>query len=301
VNSRRMIILIVAVVVAALSAFGLLTYVRSIDDAANAEDQAVQVWFVTTPIAKGTPASEVIEQRLISLDDIPVRFAPATAIADPDEELKGFVAVTDLPPNTILVDGHFVSPNVVSTGVTDRLEERDMVSVSFSVSQVGGAAYLMEPGDFVNILTEVPVEREGAAIVEDLATDESQASFASEEFVYDRSESSVYAYDVRYVYQKAEILAVDSSLTADLGETPEAGAAVAANAGLITLAVPPEALQIILGIGKENLYLSLVPQNYEPYPLPPIDIRSESDLLPGEDASRLTPYGLLDEATEEAK
>ncbi len=298
-NSRRMIILIVAVVVAALSAFGLLTYVRSIDDAAKAEDQAVQVWFVTTPIAKGTPASEVIEQRLISLDDIPVRFAPATAIADPDEELKGFVAVTDLPPNTILVDGHFVSPNVVSTGITDRLEERDMVSVSFSVNQIGAAAYLIEPGDYVNILTEVPVERAGGAITEDEATDESQASFASEEFIYDRSTSSIYSYDVRYVYQKAEILAVDSALTADLGETP--GDAVAANAGLITLAVPPEALQIILGVGKDNLYLSLVPQNYEPYPLPPIDIRSESDLLPGEDASRLTPYGLLDEATEEAK
>ena len=109
----------------------------------------------------------------------------------------------------------------------------------------------------------------------------------------------MYTYDVRYVYQKAEILAVDSALTADLGETP--GETVAANSGLITLAVPPEALQIILGIGKENLYLSLVPQNYEPYPLPPIDIRSESDLLPGEDASRLTPYGTLDEITEEAK
>jgi Flp pilus assembly protein CpaB len=299
VSSRRMIILIVAIVVAALSAFGLLTYVRSIDDAAQAEDQAVQVWFVTTPIAKGTPASEVIEQRLINLDDIPVRFAPATAIKDPDEELKGFVAVTDLPPNTILVDGHFVSPNVVSTGITDRLAERDMVSVTFSVSQIGAAAYLVEPGDFVNILTEFPVTRQEAVTTEDVATDEAQASFGTDEFIYDRSESEIFAYDVRYVYQKAEILAIDKRLTADLGEAAGTEAA-GGNGGLITMAVPPEALQIILGIGKENLYLSLVPQNYEPYPLPPIDLRSEAEILPAEDATRLTPYGSDEVAETEA-
>ncbi len=298
-SSRRMIILIVAVVVAALSAFGLLTYVRGIDDAAQAEDQAVQVWFVTTPIAKGTPASEVIEQRLINLDDIPVRFAPATAIKDPDEELKGFVAVTDLPPNTILVDGHFVSPNVVSTGITDRLAERDMVSVTFSVSQIGGVAYLMEPGDYVNILTEFPIAREEAGITEDVATEESQASFGSDEFIYDRSEADTMSYDVRYIYQKAEILAIDKRLTADLGET--AGEAAAeGNGGMITMAVPPEALQIILGIGKENLYLSLVPQDYVPYPIPPIDLRSEGALLPAEDATRLTPYVSGEDASTEA-
>lgn len=290
-SSRRMIILIVAVVVAAVSAFGLLTYVRSIDDEANAQEQTVSVWFVTNPIPKGTPATDVIEQRLISLDDIPVRYAPPTAIQDPDEELNGLVAVTDLPPNSILVDGNFVLPSVVSTGITDRIEERGMVTVTFTVDQVGGAAFLVEPGDYVNILTEFAVERQDGATTEEQASPELQGSFATDQFVYDRSESNIYAYDVRYVYQKAEVLAIDKSLAADLGETSDPTAA--GNRGLITLAVPPEALQIILGIGKSNLYLSLVPQNYEPYPLPPIDLKTEADKLPGEDATRLTPYGAV--------
>lgn len=299
-SSRRMIILIVAVVVAAVSAFGLLTYVRSIDDEAKAQEQTVPVWFVTNPITKGTPATDVIEQRLISLDDIPARYAPPTRIQDPDEELNGLVAVTDLPPNSILVDGNFVLPSVVSTGVTDRIEERNMVTVTFNVDQAAGAAYLIEPGDYVNILTEFGIERDEGATTEEEASPELQGSFATDDFVYDRSESNIYAFDVRYVYQKAEVLAIDQVLPADLGEASDPEAL--GNKGLITLAVPPEALQVILGIGRSNLYLSLVPQNYEPYPLPPIDLKTEAGTLPGEDAGRLTPYGnVIADASEVAQ
>ena len=99
---------------------------------------------------------------------------------------------------------------------------------------------------------------------------------------------SLYNQDVRYLYQKAEVLAIDKTLPADLGEGAAADAA-ALNAGLITLAVPPHVVQSVLGIGAENIYLSLVPRNYEPVPLAPLDV---TDLtLPGEDECRLTPYG----------
>ena len=45
-----------------------------------------------------------------------------------------------------------MTPNVVATGVTDRLEEKDMVTLTFTMGQVNAAAYLIEPGDFVNML-----------------------------------------------------------------------------------------------------------------------------------------------------
>jgi hypothetical protein len=48
-------------------------------------------------------------------------------------------------------------------------------------------------------------------------------------------------------------------------------------------------VQLILGVGMENLYLSLVPKSYEPAPLPPLDYSNNT--YPGEDEQRLTPYG----------
>ena len=91
----------------------------------------------------------------------------------------------------------------------------------------------------------------------------------------------------RYVYQKAEVLAVDRALSPDLGESEEQ--ATETVSGLITLAVPPEAVQIILNVGVERLYISLVSPDYEPRALPPLD--PGDNQLPGEDPDRLTPTG----------
>jgi hypothetical protein len=58
---------------------------------------------------------------------------------------------------------------------------------------------------------------------------------------------------------------------------------------MVTLAVPPEAVATILSVGMENLYLSLVPPDYVPAPVPPVDVNTST--LPGEDPTKLTPYG----------
>ena len=123
-NSRRTVILIVAVVVGAIAAFGLLNYVRNVEGSVYDNAAPEQIWVVRTPIPKGTPAEQAIDQNLIYQTEIPATFRPSTAIVDPQLELAGLVAVTDLPANAPLVTGNFVSTNVVNTGITDRLEEK---------------------------------------------------------------------------------------------------------------------------------------------------------------------------------
>ncbi len=278
-SSRRIIILIAALAMGVLAAVGLMSYINGVESAAEQDTATQTVWVVAETIPRGTPAAQVIDGQLIVERSIPVEFWPATAIGNPQAELAGFVAVSDLPANTIVVQGQFVAPSVVSTGVTDRLEEADLVTVSFSLDQVSGAAYMIEPGDFVNILTRT-----------DVAGGEATADGD-----YDRTERLTYSVDARYLYQKAQVLAVDTNLTPDLGDSAatdaegeEAAAPVAVNSGLITLAVPPEAVQRILGVGLENIYLSLVPTDYVPREMPPLEL-AES-VMPGEDAERLTPY-----------
>ena len=50
--------------------------------------------------------------------------------------------------------------------------------------------------------------------------------------------------------------------------------------GTITFAVPPEAAQRIASVEPGSIYLSLVPPDFEPVPLPPFDTE---EVLPGED------------------
>ncbi len=276
-KSRRTVILIVAVVVGAIASFGLLNYIRNVEGSVYDDAEPQTVWVVQQGIAKGTPAQQAISQGLLTKGEIPASFRPATAIVDPETELAGLVAVTDLPANATVVAGNFVAPTVVNTGITDRLQEKGLTTVTFSVDQVKGAAYLIEPGDFVNVLALIPNTAPAAQTTEAGAAPIEGAAGTTWNFV------------TRFVYQKAEVLAIDKALTPDLGETAEEETTAPANAGMITLAVPPDAVQTILSVGTDNLYLSLVPSDYAPVPMPPIDYGS--DTLPGEDPSKLTPYG----------
>ena len=294
-NSRRTVILIVAVVVGALAAVGLLNYVKNAESTAGQEAAPVQMWVVKQVIPKGTPIETAIEGQLIGLDETAAKYRPATAVVDPATELAGLVAVTDLPVNMPVLTGSFVSPNIVNTGITDRLEERGLVTVTFTVDQARGAAYLIEPGDFVNVMAErewdtpffeedPPIEMTAAAVAELAA--ELEASDTTRPILTD-----LYPVDSRVVYQKAEVLAIGTSLVPDLGQTAaeaEQDDGDAINQSLVTLAVPPEAVQVILNVGRSNLYLSLVPDDYEPRPLPPLDPTTQ--VLPGEAEGRLTPY-----------
>ena len=293
-NSRRTVILIVAVVVGAIASFGLLNYIRNVEGSVYEDAEPETVWVVRRPIAKGTTADQAINQALIYQTDIPASFRPATAIVDPDTELAGLVAVTDLPANAPLVTGNFVAPSVINTGITDRLEEKGLVTVTFSVDQVKGAAYLIEPGDFVNMISVKSLGQGNGNADQQPAEGEIPATKPVD--VVDKV--AIYDYITRYVYQRAEVLAIDKALTPDLGEAADEAEGASRNGGMITLAVPPEAVQTVLSVGTENIYLSLVPPSYEPSELPPIDYLDS--ILPGEDPERLTPY-LNDESAAEAR
>ena len=294
-NSRRTVILLIAIVVSAVSALGLSRYVSGLEDDVYGDAALGQAWIVQSQIPKGTPAEQAVGQGLNELTEVPVEFIPSTAIKDPNAELNNLVAVVDLPAASMLVAGNFVAPNVLSTGITDRLEERGMVTVTFPIDQVAGVAGFVQPGDFVNMLVVRPLAFEGADEEEAPeetggGTDDGDLPDLEEYYanpIPASAEQSLYLENARYFYQKAEVLAVGQSLPLDLGETAEVGGA-AATGGVITLAVPPEVVQQVLAVGTQNLYLSLVPSSYEPEALLPMDITEL--LYPAEDEARLTPY-----------
>jgi hypothetical protein len=283
---------------AGLAAMGLLIYVRGIEDNVYAGRELVTVWVAEGNIPQGASGSDLEQRGLIVEKPIPAEFAPDASIAVPGEEIVGLVAVNDIPAEQTIVKGMFAAPQVVATGVTDRLEERtidvenerrkDMTTYTFSAAGQNAVAGLLEPGDFVNIMTRYSAPTVDPTTNQDATTEGTDGEEVTVETpASGRVLQGIFKSDAAMVYQKAEILAIGTSLPATVEIAEEGEEADAAAGGLITLAVPVEVAQVMHAL--DDFYLTLVSPDYEPWPVPQLDF----DILelPGESCALLTPYG----------
>jgi Flp pilus assembly protein CpaB len=299
VSSRRTMILIAAIAVGLLAAFLVFNYVQGAEDRAQGDAQRVDVYVVRDQIPRGVSGTEAQEQNLIQRDQIPREFLPPTAITDL-AQIDGKVALNNLAPNQVLVDGMFVDPADAQVGFSELLED-DYTAITVSVDQVRGVAGLLVPGDEVNMMLTTTEAGEGGEGEGGGAGELIEGTGPDRTSVINRL-----AGDARMLYQKVRILAVGTQAAAQAGEnltedaegeeTAPAAAAVG-DTGLITFAVPISAAQLIASVEPGQLYLTLVPESFEPTALPPLDL--EADSLPGEVSGELTPYGPAGEPADE--
>jgi Flp pilus assembly protein CpaB len=298
VSSRRTLILIAAVVIGLLASFLVYGYVSGVQDKAYDDAQRLEVYVVKQTIPKGTYGEEATAAKLIVKDEIPKKFYPPNAIKDPNVDLGGKVAVNDLAVNQVVTTDMFADPATVSTSFADRLEkinDEDQVAISISVDTIRGVAGLLQPGDYVNIMATDICDAgsapsgggSGGGGGEDGGEEAEAADPCADvdQFLFGKA--------ARYVYQKAQILAIDKTPVAQPGEVSTAegedpAAAAPTDSGLLTFIVPAKAAQYIASLAPDRIYLSLVSRDYEPVPQTPIDPAAP---LPAEDPSVLTPYG----------
>lgn len=269
-SSRRTLILIASVVIGAIAAFALFTYIGGIEDEANENAERVEVYKIVEDIPKGTFGDEAFDLGMIEQDVIPREFRPPTAITDP-AQIDGLVAISDLPVNTVVVSNQFVS-QAESLSTFSSLLRNNEVAITVSIDQVRGVAGLLVPGDFVNMLVTGTAAEGGEAGAQGSA--------------------DVFTQPARFLFQKVQILAVGQTRKLEPGETAATNAdgtpVTSTTSGMLTFAVPATAAQQIASVAGGSFYLTLVPQDYQPEPLPPLDVNAP---LPGETGGQLTPYG----------
>lgn len=274
-SSRRTLILIAAVVVGAIAAYALFTYVGGIEDEANNNAERVKIFKIVADIPKGTFGDEAFAQGLIEEDVIAKEYKPATAITTP-AQIDGLVAISDLPANQVVVSNQFVS-QAESLSTFSSLLKNNEVAITISIDQVRGVAGLLVPGDFVNVLVT-----NAAAATDTAGTDTTGGQGGID----------VYKQPARYLFQKVQILAVGQTRKLEPGETAATNAdgtpVASTTSGMLTFALPALAAQQIASVEGGSFYLTLVPKDYQPTPLAPLDVNAA---LPGESADQLTPYG----------
>jgi hypothetical protein len=108
----------------------------------------------------------------------------------------------------------------------------------------------------------------------------------------EQGSADVFTLPSRYLFQKVQILAIGQTRKLEPGETAATNAdgtpVSSTTSGLLTFALPALAAQQIASVNGGSFYLTLVPKDYQPEPLPALDVNAP---LPGETADQLTPYG----------
>jgi Flp pilus assembly protein CpaB len=294
VSSRRTIILVAAIVVAALATYVLLNYVRGVEE--KAKPNPVPVYMISDEIKRGTPGVDV-KSTLIKKAVIPAEYRPDTFVADLNE-LDGKVAVIDLQPNQILVQGMFVEGERLNTSFKDKITG-DNVAVALSFDTVRAVGGYIKPGDEVNLLMVDSVQETSSGTTATATPSGSgqQAAGGKAAVQQARTQGLNYANDVRYFYEKVRILAIGADVLASPGETANTKTATTTEgpgqAGVIVFLVPPDVAQRLLAAGSGSLYMTLPSETWKPVPVAPIplDDFDKNSKLPAEDPNVLTPYG----------
>jgi pilus assembly protein CpaB len=251
VGNRRVLILVIAVALAGLTAFLTFHYANSADERALKGAQLVQAYVVKKDIPKGFPGDRAVDEGYIAKESMPQKFVPASGITD-TKALRGQVALGPLAAGVPVVVGSFVDPAAASESFAQRLD-KGMEAVTLAVSDVQGVARLVVPGDHVNLM-----------LTADKATAPGQPAGAKE---------------TRMVIQNVEVLAVGSTTTIQPGEAVpqqsqavQAGQAKTVDSGLMTFSVPGlDAERVVHASESGSIHLTLVPPDYTPAPIPAVN------------------------------
>jgi pilus assembly protein CpaB len=145
---KRLIGMAISVALAGAGTFALLSYVKSADERALAGEETVEVLVVESPVAKGTPASEVA--RAVTTQMVPVKVraeGSLTSLAT----MAGSVTAVALVPGEQVVATRFVDPVELATEtaviIPDGLLE---VTIALDPQRAVGGQPL--PGDLVAVV-----------------------------------------------------------------------------------------------------------------------------------------------------
>ncbi|MPV90353.1 hypothetical protein GB882_16890 [Georgenia ruanii] len=140
-----------AILLAAIGALVLVTYVGNADERAMAGMRTTEVLVVTAPVAEGTPAADLKEA--VTLETLPAKAVPAGAVATLDS-LAGKVITADLQPGEQLLAARFADPaTLAKAGAVEVPPNMHEVSVLLDPQRVVGGR--VTAGDTVGVFVSL--------------------------------------------------------------------------------------------------------------------------------------------------
>lgn len=233
---RRLIVALVALLIAAVGGVLTFLYAANADARAMAEMTPTQVLVVAEPIAAGTPSEALA--RSLTVAEIPAAAVVPGGVTDLTE-VAGLLTSADLQPGEQLLAGRFVAPEAVS-GEVEVPEDMHLLSLQLETRRVIGGD--LHPGDTVAIFVSATVAVEG----EDSAS-------AAETIEGDLT---------HLILHKVLVTAVEGGTAIVTDENGEQVEQAATDQVMVTLALSAaDAERVVFGAEFANIYLSLEGEN----------------------------------------
>jgi Flp pilus assembly protein CpaB len=312
---KRTIVLVVALLLAAIAAFSIYTYLQGVREDAEAEVQEVTVFRATAFIEAGVEGDAALQFIEASTENN--KFVELTpAIIRSEDQLKqvlaGKAAAGPISEGQIITTDHWVELAELQTILLSELISPDSVAISIRPDEVAAVGGFIRPGDKVNVIASTtanldnikkiladPVARElfYPGLIRQLGIDDlieeqigqigigvltaEEEAVLFEELLVAFFEALPTGYEfTATVMQEVTVLAVGPQVR-DAGIT---GGLEPVGAQIITLEVSPAAAERIAYINQYLSYhLALLPEGYQPETLPGIaleDIFGLERLMP---------------------
>jgi pilus assembly protein CpaB len=242
--NTRVIAIVLAIILAAIAAWALLSYVRGVEARTQEDFEPVDAFVAIETIVAGTSAEAATAAGQIEARSIPQVAVPDNAIGTLTQ-IEGLVAVVDILPGEVIIADRFGDAVAETTqrGLREIPPGAEAISVEVTVPQ--GVAGFINAGDQVSIIAELILPGD------DPAPDD-EADEATEEA--DAADLPL----AQYLLQDVEVLAVGRRL-AQVGEDGEDQVQTTEQV-LMTLAlVPADAEKLVFANNNGVLYFTLLP------------------------------------------
>lgn len=244
--TRRTIAFLLAVVLALVAAISVVSYLRGIEVAAAAENEAVRGYVATGEIPAGTLIDSAVQQGMVEERAVPRSLVAPGAITDLSQ-VQGRVVNAAILPGDQLVTGRFAAPG---DGVQVLTIPEGHQAMSVEVGVPPGVAGYVRDGDHVSVIAYLDVPTADEAETE-TTTDPETGAETTQQAVEQRAQ---------YVLQDVEVLAIGQRVVT----TPEAEGQPAepVTSVLATVAVTPaEAERLAYATLSGSLWLTLLPED----------------------------------------
>jgi pilus assembly protein CpaB len=114
---RRLLIIVLALILAAVGTTGVLSYVRGADARAIAGMKAVSVLVAQKKITSGTSAGSALHSGLLASQTLPASSVPSNALSAITGDLSSLVLSADLQPGQLLLRPMLVTPAQTTSGL----------------------------------------------------------------------------------------------------------------------------------------------------------------------------------------
>ena len=261
----RVILIIVAIIIAGVAVFGVIAYISNIKQTAEKEVEKIEVLVAVQNIPKDTFVEDLMSSKSVELQAIPRKYI-AEGVLTTLDNFKGFVTISPISKGEQITSTKFVKPEQV--GLAFNISG-DMVAISIPVDEVIGVSNLISIGDMVNVIATFmpeanPAETAATTAAAGTTTVSTQAPETTEETLAGIKEpiTKTLLWNVKVLYLGTRTITAEEQKEKD-SKILSNQAAKDQNAiivNTVTLAVSPEdAEKLVFSEEMGLVWLALVP------------------------------------------